>query len=65
MHEPYFTIVREKVVFRKKNSSRKEIAFQQTDDFQYLSVSLLREYIEAEFKSHIKSFQYNAERIIG
>jgi 5'-3' exoribonuclease 2 len=58
-HEPYFSILREKVfeelleadcqvLFRPRQVAgqhRKEISFQRTDDFQYLSISLLREYL--------------------
>lgn len=49
----------------REASNKTEVVIQQTDDFQLLSISLLREYLEIEFKMDNLPFPYNLERIIG
>src|SRR5688500_10851032 len=68
-HEPYFTIVREKVLFKSRRRQEtdalfntKDISFQRTDEYQFFSLYLLREYLQLEFSV----FNPQAtERLIG
>jgi 5'-3' exoribonuclease 2 len=48
-HEPNFVILREKVIFRSAAAADKRtVNFHQTDDFQILSVGILRQYLRME-----------------
>ena len=66
-HEPHFTLVREKVVFGQSHAlnERAGVKVQQTDDFEMLHLSILREYLLNEFRPRgTLAFPYDAERII-
>ncbi len=75
-HEPYFTLLREKVVFKTKRerdfemSKKAEISIQKTESYQFFSISLLREYLEVEFRNNRPVFEnatepVSLERLIG
>ncbi|KAH3732264.1 5'-3' exoribonuclease 1 [Pelomyxa schiedti] len=59
-HEPHTSILREEVLLR---DSRKQ-AKGQPQQFQLVHLSLLREYIDLEYRSLKLPFPYNLERII-
>jgi len=64
-HEPHFALLREEVVFGNARMPRKVLKKQ--DEFQFLHISLLREYLDLEFGSVLRdilSFPYSLERII-
>lgn len=63
-HAPHFALLREEVVFGKQRSSQYKTLEQQ--NFYLLHLSLLREYMELEFReiSDILPFQYDFERIL-
>jgi len=70
-HEPYFSILREKVIFRSKKAAEEDkalkkqgVLFQATDAYTLVSLTVLREYLEMEFKSSITNFKFNLERAI-
>ena len=61
-HEPHFSILREEVVFGRKQQ-KKDLQH----NFQLLHLSILREYLELEFASisfNFPLFNYDPERII-
>jgi 5'-3' exoribonuclease 1 len=67
-HEPHFALLREEVVFggNNQNSKLPRKVLKKLDEFQFLHVSLLREYIDYEF-SLVKSqftWGYSLERLI-
>ncbi|KAK5962312.1 chromatin-binding exonuclease XRN1 PWA37_000354 [Arxiozyma heterogenica] len=63
-HAPHFALLREEVVFGKQRSSQYKTLEQQ--NFYLLHLSLLREYMELEFReiADILPFQYDFERIL-
>ncbi len=65
-HEPHFALLREEVVFgsnRTSNLPRKAMTKQ--DEFQFLHISLLREYIDLEFRQAFKNIKfYDLERVL-
>jgi 5'-3' exoribonuclease 1 len=64
-HEPYFSIIREKVVFksrREETSSKEELSLQRTNDFQFVHLSLLRHYLDLELR--INRQAQNLERVL-
>lgn len=70
LHEPYFSIIREKVLFKTKRQQEqetllgaREISFQQTEEYQYLSLNILREYFQLEFG--VTHSLQASERLIG
>lgn len=58
-HEPHFALLREEVYSRKKNSFGSN-----SQGFQMLHLSILREYLDHEFSSSEVPFGYDVERII-
>ena len=66
-HEPHFTIIREEhVVKKQKNGGVQRLELTQTNNFQLISVSLLREYMMLEFKplAPKMKIKFDLERII-
>jgi 5'-3' exonuclease len=81
-HEPNFCLLREEVLNKESKSSRKDIfqvsvqfcrekkvfvlLSPKVSQFHFLSVTLLREYLDAEFRAILSgaNFEYNAERAI-
>ena len=69
-HEAHFCLLREEVIFGNSRMPRKTL--KQEGVFQFLHISLLREYLDLEFGTALKSpdavtplsFDYNLERII-
>ena len=63
-HEPNFCLLREEVLMKVSKSSRKDIF--QTSQFHFLSLTLLREYLDIEFKSVLTGlpFAYDLERVV-
>ncbi|BFZ54561.1 exonuclease II Exo2 [Savitreella phatthalungensis] len=63
-HEPHFCLLREEVTFGPPNSSKTKELDQQ--NFYLMHLSLLREYLELEFKDMRETlpFDYDLERII-
>jgi hypothetical protein len=65
-HEPHFALLREEVVFgsnRSQNLPRK--AMTKHDEFQFLHLSLLREYIDIEFRQAFSAIDfYSLERVL-
>jgi hypothetical protein len=79
-HEPHFSLLREEVIFgsnRPQHLPRATLT--KTDEFQFLHISILREYIDLEFRNTLVSgreddgkvgavavlpFKYDLERII-
>ncbi|AJR80395.1 Xrn1p [Saccharomyces cerevisiae YJM428] len=62
-HGPHFALLREEVTFGRRNSEKKSLEHQ---NFYLLHLSLLREYMELEFKeiADEMQFEYNFERIL-
>jgi 5'-3' exonuclease len=51
MHEPHFCILREKMLIRSRRADAqadRPVAFQKTNDYQFMHIGLLREYLEIE-----------------
>eukprot|EP00435_Cladocopium_sp_Y103_P046629 s1424_g13.t1 len=64
-HEPHFALLREEVLFgRRETKTTEQRILIAKDRFQLLHISLLREYLDIEFKPHDVKFEYNLERII-
>eukprot|EP00729_Bicosta_minor_P004350 gene4350-1471_t len=73
-HEPHFVILREKVIMRGRPRStllnsgdeKKAASFQTTDEFQFLHLGLLREYIQLDFQvaGGAADAEYDLERTI-
>eukprot|EP00127_Corallochytrium_limacisporum_P003611 Clim_evm94s150 gene=Clim_evmTU94s150 len=70
-HEPHFCLLREKVIFRPRNirgvddEVKTEVTFQRADnEFQYVYIGLLREYLAMEFDAFGSDGMQNLERII-
>ena len=69
-HEPHFSLLREEVVFGNASLPRKILKKQ--DEFQFLHISLLREYIDLEFRTAVMPpvastplpFAFDLERVI-
>eukprot|EP00462_Mataza_sp_D1_P018545 CAMPEP_0175137042 /NCGR_PEP_ID=MMETSP0087-20121206/9601_1 /TAXON_ID=136419 /ORGANISM="Unknown Unknown, Strain D1" /LENGTH=1555 /DNA_ID=CAMNT_0016419845 /DNA_START=44 /DNA_END=4711 /DNA_ORIENTATION=- len=64
-HEPHFALLREEVLFG--NAAQKGLprnALKNLDVFQFLHISLLREYLEFEFTSSELGFPFDLERVI-
>ncbi|CAH0556696.1 unnamed protein product [Brassicogethes aeneus] len=64
-HEPHFSLLREEVKFGRK--STKKISVPEEITFFLLHLSLMREYLELEFKTleeKLQGFQYDFEKII-
>ena len=60
-HEPHFALLREEVIFGRSRNGPK------AKRFQLLYISVLREYIEAEYAplaSQLVDFEFDLERII-
>ncbi|CAI6500461.1 AIS_HP2_G0017580.mRNA.1.CDS.1 [Saccharomyces cerevisiae] len=62
-HGPHFALLREEVTFGRRNSEKKSLEHQ---NFYLLHLSLLREYMELEFKEIADEmrFEYDFERIL-
>ena len=62
-HGPHFALLREEVTFGRRNSEKKSLEHQ---NFYLLHLSLLREYMELEFKeiADEMQFEYDFERIL-
>ncbi|CAK8989122.1 5'-3' exoribonuclease 1 (Strand-exchange protein 1 homolog) [Durusdinium trenchii] len=64
-HEPHFALLREEVVFgRRETKTTDQRMLIAKDRFQLLHVSLLREYLDIEFAPQIEPKFHNLERII-
>ncbi|CAJ1429395.1 unnamed protein product [Effrenium voratum] len=65
-HEVHFALLREEVVFgRRETKTTEQRMLISKDRFQLLHISLLREYLDIEFKPRgMPKFEYNLERII-
>mmetsp|Transcript_7870 Transcript_7870/g.22260 ORF Transcript_7870/g.22260 Transcript_7870/m.22260 type:complete len:1284 (+) Transcript_7870:145-3996(+) len=67
-HEPHFALLREEVVFGKQAAKRLEQRMLASKKrFQLLHISLVREYLNLEFKPAAqlpRQFEYNLERLI-
>eukprot|EP00761_Pharyngomonas_kirbyi_P008060 gb/GECH01008071.1/.p1 GENE.gb/GECH01008071.1/~~gb/GECH01008071.1/.p1 ORF type:complete len:1274 (+),score=398.03 gb/GECH01008071.1/:1-3822(+) len=74
-HEPHFYILREKVVFGKKNKQKEqEKKDEQSKEgarkailskpYDLVDIHVIREYLEHDFKIDTLSFEYDFERII-
>ncbi len=62
-HEPHFSLLREEVVFgNRAPGARKQLS--KFGEFQFLHISLLRQYIHLEFQSDDLGFDYDLERTI-
>ncbi|XP_071945753.1 5'-3' exoribonuclease 1-like [Antedon mediterranea] len=62
-HEPHFSLLREEVRFGKQAEKKRPTSAEETT-FHLLHLSLLREYLDAEF-SDLKKFEwYDLERVI-
>jgi len=69
-HEPNFALLREEVIFGNAHLPRKILKKQ--DEFQFLHISLLREYLDLEMRSALLApdaatpmpFEYSIERIV-
>lgn len=65
-HEPHFALLREEVVFGNSRLPRKQL--KKLDEFQFLHISVLREYLDLEMQSaglpQALPFPYSLERII-
>ncbi|KAI8367771.1 XRN 5'-3' exonuclease N-terminus-domain-containing protein [Blakeslea trispora] len=63
-HDPHFALLREEVNFGKQNHKKKQNLDSQ--NFYLMHLSLMREYLEMEFKSigDSLSFEYDFERIL-
>lgn len=65
-HEPYFALLREKVVFQRRGEGKGRIRSEAVEgEFQYLSISLLRQYLELEYSGLNIPFGFDMEKIIG
>ena len=70
-HEPHFALLREEVIFgspQKQGGKPARKQLKKYDEFQYLHVSLLRQYLDLEYRAALKEslteFEYDMERII-
>ena len=67
-HEPHFALLREVVTFgRPQGQKSKADRLHKRDSFQVLYVSLLREYMDLEFRAALDGklkFAYNFEQVI-
>lgn len=62
-HEPYFILLREDVFGRYAREEEKNKPL--VPDFELIHISILREYLEFEFKSGVEyKFPYDVERVI-
>jgi 5'-3' exoribonuclease 1 len=49
-HEPHFALLREEVIFGSRNNQPKRKSVKKAEKFQLLHISILREYLQLEYK---------------
>lgn len=63
-HEHHIALLREEVVFGPPKEGLKRKALVKPDEFNFLHISLLREYLELEFRNDTMPFKWDLERAI-